>query len=1222
NRNGARDVGEPGVANWEIIIDDYTCQVSYRVVTDVDGDYCALVCAGTIFVREAEKPGWIQTQPAAAGYNLVVIQGEVLGGIDFGNFATSSCPPADLNIILGTGVDDGGIPIAPQRTDPAPWLVLSDSISSNFDPHQPAVVPPALNWATQPGAEWVSTSYNAGVIGAPNGVYVYQACFCLDSRFNNPNLVLSVLSDNQADVFLNGGLIGSTPENSLFGPPTLITVSDYFQFRIGMNCIRVEVTNTSGPTAINIAGQVVATSGECCNSDLECQIPCPPCATVTSEPMCADEYVDTTNGGCAPPHVGFTDINCDEVVCGSAGTFTRAGQPTRDEDWYRIFLEDPCSLTWRVTSEFAVDIEIRSANFGCPGTVVASATGGPCGEAVASLPAATPGFYLLVVRPHAASDVACDSKYIAGAFCCRDCDQAVTYDQMGNIVLPPDFDPSQQIIAESGEEDRGFVEDLYPQFNTSVDTWYPCYPCQPSLGEEPGQTVDWEQALVDEGISAPPDEIVAALEQWEEQIAAQFGSEPDALLTAPPVSDSYSPRGPHCTRAGCKYVFGGRDIVFVHGLRLTPLRHEILGTDPRAADTWNPPATFPGRGANPEYYDNRPYGGVYGYWKEGADRYWQQHIDRFLKRRGIMNRYLIVCFPSTDRLEVGIQAILTQIGDAMRDGLGVVDPAIHPDAPTNTVISDFGTPSFVIVSHSTGGLISSAAMSAAANNTSLNAQHIAAHCKGHVAFHAVFSGSRQATAAIAVVAPFSMGILGPTPWACDWLKKTLFGTENGMETEDCTLFNINPGVVLRSNLVDLVPTITQLKWHRYLRTSPVRTLTVVSGHPSYMYPFKYILHPGFDDGVSSMNSQVASPNFTLFWPSLLKIDSFRRFGPFIIPNLPLSSWYPLFDRGVAEFYPLRAALLWTEQVFDRWSSGKMGLLLAPFHAASAATPYVSVTGMLEPKVEFFAPEPGGLLGLIPAVRDQFDPLRRLANHFSYIQSTAGHFDATPSYDDSPPFPHFPNYRESFGASNREETRVITDQAVYQPYAMPHAPLDGQPLLTDACTPKLKETVKYNRWRIPRRFGRPPLYLYIWKRTYHQLESFGGKHEANYIYDSVLCETVNPCQAPEVDCNENGIDDICEVRDGFDCNANGFPDSCDIASGTSLDTDGNGRPDECDPPPCPGDVNGDQFVNLTDLSILLANFGDVGSPSTGDLNGDGDVNLTDLSFLLARFGTGC
>jgi hypothetical protein len=58
-------------------------------------------------------------------------------------------------------------------------------------------------------------------------------------------------------------------------------------------------------------------------------------------------------------------------------------------------------------------------------------------------------------------------------------------------------------------------------------------------------------------------------------------------------------------------------------------------------------------------------------------------------------------------------------------------------------------------------------------------------------------------------------------------------------------------------------------------------------------------------------------------------------------------------------------------------------------------------------------------------------------------------------------------------------------------------------------------------------------------------------------------------------------------------------------------------------PCPGDVDGNRVVNLSDLSILLAHFGMSGAtPADGDLDGDTDVDLTDLATLLANFGTVC
>ncbi|MFN0135658.1 MAG: M1 family aminopeptidase [Phycisphaerae bacterium] len=60
------------------------------------------------------------------------------------------------------------------------------------------------------------------------------------------------------------------------------------------------------------------------------------------------------------------------------------------------------------------------------------------------------------------------------------------------------------------------------------------------------------------------------------------------------------------------------------------------------------------------------------------------------------------------------------------------------------------------------------------------------------------------------------------------------------------------------------------------------------------------------------------------------------------------------------------------------------------------------------------------------------------------------------------------------------------------------------------------------------------------------------------------------------------------------------------------------------PPCPFDLNGDGQIGLTDLSVVLSNFGIASgaTASQGDFNGDGAVDLTDLSSLLAVFGANC
>jgi formylglycine-generating enzyme required for sulfatase activity len=55
--------------------------------------------------------------------------------------------------------------------------------------------------------------------------------------------------------------------------------------------------------------------------------------------------------------------------------------------------------------------------------------------------------------------------------------------------------------------------------------------------------------------------------------------------------------------------------------------------------------------------------------------------------------------------------------------------------------------------------------------------------------------------------------------------------------------------------------------------------------------------------------------------------------------------------------------------------------------------------------------------------------------------------------------------------------------------------------------------------------------------------------------------------------------------------------------------------------CAADLNGDGQVNGTDLSVILAGWGQCGSGSVcdGDINGDGSVNGTDLTVVLEGWG---
>lgn len=58
--------------------------------------------------------------------------------------------------------------------------------------------------------------------------------------------------------------------------------------------------------------------------------------------------------------------------------------------------------------------------------------------------------------------------------------------------------------------------------------------------------------------------------------------------------------------------------------------------------------------------------------------------------------------------------------------------------------------------------------------------------------------------------------------------------------------------------------------------------------------------------------------------------------------------------------------------------------------------------------------------------------------------------------------------------------------------------------------------------------------------------------------------------------------------------------------------------------CVGDLDGDNDVDLSDLAVMLANYGTTSGagPEDGDTDSDGDVDLTDLAVLLSAYGTPC
>ena len=56
--------------------------------------------------------------------------------------------------------------------------------------------------------------------------------------------------------------------------------------------------------------------------------------------------------------------------------------------------------------------------------------------------------------------------------------------------------------------------------------------------------------------------------------------------------------------------------------------------------------------------------------------------------------------------------------------------------------------------------------------------------------------------------------------------------------------------------------------------------------------------------------------------------------------------------------------------------------------------------------------------------------------------------------------------------------------------------------------------------------------------------------------------------------------------------------------------------------CPGDIDGDGIIGVSDTLDLLANFGCTGVGCTGDVDGDNLVGVADILELLSAFGDSC
>jgi len=151
-----------------------------------------------------------------------------------------------------------------------------------------------------------------------------------------------------------------------------------------------------------------------------CTVDCPPGAEFEGEPVCGDNYVDATNGGCNSQPPVFSPLVCDEVgypstVCGEYGGFSYFGLSYRDTDWYEFHFPFPSKMAWCVFGEYDSLIGIIDGNGGCPvSSFYDYAFAEACTETcvVAELPAGTWWFFV-ATSGFGPSAGACGGEYIA-----------------------------------------------------------------------------------------------------------------------------------------------------------------------------------------------------------------------------------------------------------------------------------------------------------------------------------------------------------------------------------------------------------------------------------------------------------------------------------------------------------------------------------------------------------------------------------------------------------------------------------------------------------------------------------------------------------------------------------------------------------------------------------------------------------------------------------------
>jgi hypothetical protein len=141
---------------------------------------------------------------------------------------------------------------------------------------------------------------------------------------------------------------------------------------------------------------------------------CPSNAVAEGEPVCGDEYVDETNGGCNSTPPVYTDVPCGpRTICGEYGNYIGPGSlEYRDTDWYQFTACEDLILNATLCGSASNVLYIVTGIEGCAPLVVALDAAGPGQQAEVSYPVPSGETVVVFVALSNYVGTPCGSPYI------------------------------------------------------------------------------------------------------------------------------------------------------------------------------------------------------------------------------------------------------------------------------------------------------------------------------------------------------------------------------------------------------------------------------------------------------------------------------------------------------------------------------------------------------------------------------------------------------------------------------------------------------------------------------------------------------------------------------------------------------------------------------------------------------------------------------------------